>query len=319
LRRYPYSTDRRKSPLTLADIDASQFNADGIPQSTLLEALNAYVVSKGESEMEVDSVHNVGEIWALALWEVRANLIAEYGWAIGNELALQLVTDSLFFLYHNGPTFIEARDAVILADLARTGAANRCRIWDGFAKRGMGIYATTPASGDTSGVVEDFRTPEACRPSTGNYASLNGLSLVGDPQTRSVVGYLGDGSGYGLNKGDTFSFAPIQLLHKAEIKRIRCVVRDNTATGYIQITLNRGPINKADPTVPMQLIASATTSPAAESTDFKEVSGNAKANVAKVDNNLYGYFFRVDFLDSPGIIGSGIPLSLRGCSVEYTE
>jgi hypothetical protein len=135
LRRYPYSTDRRKSPLTLADIDASQFNADGIPQSTLLEALNAYVVSKGESEMEVDSVHNVGEIWALALWEVRANLIAEYGWAIGNELALQLVTDSLFFLYHNGPTFIEARDAVILADLARTGAANRCRIWDGFAKR----------------------------------------------------------------------------------------------------------------------------------------------------------------------------------------
>jgi hypothetical protein len=134
-----------------------------------------------------------------------------------------------------------------------------------------------------------------------------------------VVGYLGDGSGYGLNKGDTFSFAPIQLLHKAEIKRIRCVVRDNTATGYIQITLNRGPINKADPTVPMQLIASATTSPAAESTDFKEVSGNAKANVAKVDNNLYGYFFRVDFLDSPGIIGSGIPLSLRGCSVEYTE
>jgi hypothetical protein len=165
LRRYPYTTDRTKSPLTLADIDPLQFNADGIEQSSFWTELNAYAVSKGEPEMEVDSVHNVGEIWALALWEVRAKLIAKYDWEIGNELALQLVTDSLFSLHHEGPTFKEARDAVILADLARTEAANKCQIWAGFAKRGLGINATTPASGETGGVVEDFQMPEECRPS----------------------------------------------------------------------------------------------------------------------------------------------------------
>lgn len=319
LRRYPYTTDRTKSPLTLADIDPLQFNADGIEQSNFFTALNAYAVSKGEAEMEVDSVHNVGEIWALALWEVRAKLIAEHDWAVGNELALQLVTDSLFFLHHEGPTFTEARDAVILADLARTGAANKCRIWSGFAKRGLGINATTPTSGDTSGVVEDFETPEVCRPISGDYDSLNGLALIASPQTTGGVGYLADGSAYAMYAEDTFSFAPIQLRHKAEIKKMRCVVRDNTETGYIQILLKRGPINIADPVMPAQIIASASTYPAGASIDFKEISGNARADVARVNNNRYGYFFRVDFLDSPGLSGPLAPLSLRGCSVEYAE
>ena len=40
-------------------------------------------------------VHNLGEVWCSALWEVRANLIAKYGFAAGNQLALQLVTDGM--------------------------------------------------------------------------------------------------------------------------------------------------------------------------------------------------------------------------------
>ena len=50
--------------------------------------------------------------------------------------------------------------------------------------------------------------------------ALPGISLIGDPQTNSVVGYLGDGSAYGVHREDTFSFAPIQLRHNAEIKRM---------------------------------------------------------------------------------------------------
>jgi hypothetical protein len=153
------------------------------------------------------------------------------------------------------------------------------------------------------------------------YASLNGLSLVGDPGTGSVVGYLGDGTGFGLKEGDTFSFAPIQLPHGAEIKRLRCIVRDNTPKGYIQVTLNRGPINinTTDPIIPIQNIASAVTSPATVNPDFQEITGNAKSDIAIVDNTKYGYFFRVDFLDSPGVVGPEVALKLRGCSVEYVQ
>ena len=152
-----------------------------------------------------------------------------------------------------------------------------------------------------------------------HYASLNGLSIVGDPSTGSVVGYLSDGTGFGLKEGDTFSFAPIQLPHGAEIKRLKCVVRDNTPKGYIQVTLNRGPINTTDPIIPIQKIADAVTFPATVNPDFQEITGNAKSDVAIVDNTKYGYFFRVDFLDSPGVIGPEVPLKLRGCSVEYVK
>jgi hypothetical protein len=48
-----------------------------------------------------------------------------------------------------------------------------------------------------------------------------------------------------------------RLPHGAMIKTLQCVVRDNTSQGYIQVTLNRGPINTTDPIVPMQTIASA--------------------------------------------------------------
>lgn len=170
-----------------------------------------------------------------------------------------------------------------------------------------------------SGMTYTFKPKEIKPPKASRYASLNGLSLVGDPHTASLVGYLGDGTGFGVKQGDTFSFTPIQLPHGAEIKGLKCVVMDNTPSGYIQITLNRGPINVTDPIVPMQLIASASTFPATVNPDFQEVYGTVAPSLAVVDNSKYGYFFRVDFLDSPGILGSDITLKLRGCSVEYVE
>ena len=37
-----------------------------------------------------------------------------------------------------GPTMIQARDAMLAADLARFGGANQDLIWQGFAMRGFG-------------------------------------------------------------------------------------------------------------------------------------------------------------------------------------
>ncbi len=187
IRRYPYSTDMTRSPLTLADVDPAQYNNDGVAMSPFFVEFIAYYTDKGyagDIDMhEADEVHNAGEIWALALWEVRANLVADHGFAIGNELALQLVTDSLFLL-PNGPSMIEARDAVLLADLARTGGANLCRIWEGFAKRGFGVGAQTPNNNNLAGVVEDMtaQTAEDCRPLLDMALVLDFSSSMNSPE-----------------------------------------------------------------------------------------------------------------------------------------
>src|SRR5262249_56402640 len=62
-------------------------------------------------------VHNIGEVWAMALFEVRARLIHRLGWAVGNQRALQLVTDAMKLDPVN-PTPTQARDSILLADAA---------------------------------------------------------------------------------------------------------------------------------------------------------------------------------------------------------
>ncbi|MEK0447386.1 MAG: hypothetical protein RLZZ399_2707, partial [Verrucomicrobiota bacterium] len=130
VRTYPYTTDMVKNPLTLSRIEKSSL------------------------------VHFMGEVWCVALWEVRANLIAKHGWEAGNEMTLQLVTDGMKLSPVN-PTFLQARDAIVQADLVNHGGANRWELWRGFAKRGMGASAIVPASSATTGVTEAFDVPDA--------------------------------------------------------------------------------------------------------------------------------------------------------------
>ena len=145
IRRYPCSTDMAKNPLTFKDIDTQQANPhEGIP-------LNPMWTWSGGGK------HDIGEVWCVTLWEMRANLIAKYGFATGNELALQIVTDGMGLCPPN-PNFIQARNALLSAELVNTGGANRTELWSAFAKRGLGYYATAPSSTTPKGVLEDFGT-----------------------------------------------------------------------------------------------------------------------------------------------------------------
>lgn len=56
----------------------------------------------------------------------------------GNKLALRLVIDGLK-LQPCYPSFVDARDAILLADQILTKGDNSCEIWSAFAKRGLGI------------------------------------------------------------------------------------------------------------------------------------------------------------------------------------
>ena len=146
IRRYPYSTDLAKSPLTFKDIDPTQASTHaGVPRNPVIGS------TAGE-------VHNVGEVWFVALWEARANLIAKYGFA-GNQVMLQLVTDGMKLSPAN-PNFLQARDAIIQADLVNNAGANKNELWTAFAKRGMGASATAPASSTTTGVSEAYDLPD---------------------------------------------------------------------------------------------------------------------------------------------------------------
>jgi uncharacterized repeat protein (TIGR02543 family) len=156
IRRYPYTTDMSKNPLTFKDIDPAQadYCSSGAPYHTGMFGTC--------SAASANEVHNEGEVWCVTLWDARANLVNKYGWAIGNQLMLQLATDGMK-LTPPHPNFLQARDAIIQADLVDTGGANRNDLWVAFARRGMGFSATSPASSTTTGIHESFDLPDDLR------------------------------------------------------------------------------------------------------------------------------------------------------------
>ena len=147
IRRYPYTTDTTKNPLTFKDIDPVQASPhSGIPRSRIISTKS-------------DEVHNMGEVWGATLWDARANLINKLGYEAGNHLILQLVTDGMNLSPPN-PNFLQARDAIIQADLVDNGGPNRAELWAAFAKRGMGASASSPDSSTTTGLVEAYDLPD---------------------------------------------------------------------------------------------------------------------------------------------------------------
>ena len=174
IRRFPYApravtggpSNRPHSPLTFADIDSTQADlTDG-----------AYPRGPFGSST-VDQVHNIGEVWAGMLWEVRARFITRLGHAVGNQRLLQYVTDGMK-LDPVGPTLIQARDAILAA--ANAGGATPADIddiWRGFATRGLGVLAQVTNEGtgaNNTRVVENFLTPSDPVPTF----TINDVSLT---------------------------------------------------------------------------------------------------------------------------------------------
>ncbi len=142
IRSFPYSTNLAVNPLTYGDAPATG-----------------------------GQVHAMGTIWASALWDMYWNLVNERGFnsdfydsssTDGNIVALQLVMDGLK-LQPCSPTFLDARDAILLADVNDYGGANQCSIWRAFAKRGMGVNAQDGRNHKDINVTEDFSVPAECQ------------------------------------------------------------------------------------------------------------------------------------------------------------
>jgi hypothetical protein len=115
VRAYPYSTRLDTDPLTFADIQANS------------------------------EVHAQGTVWCTMLWEMRQSFIERYGFDAGRQAAERLVINGLK-ITPLVPTFIDARDAILLADRTASNGANQDLIWRAFARRGLGKTAATSLS-----------------------------------------------------------------------------------------------------------------------------------------------------------------------------
>jgi Zn-dependent metalloprotease len=77
-------------------------------------------------------VHNDGEVWAAALWDLRLS--------IGKAISDSIVLNGMKYT-PSRPSMLNARDGIIQADANLNGGANRCAIWAVFARHGMGVSA----------------------------------------------------------------------------------------------------------------------------------------------------------------------------------
>jgi hypothetical protein len=95
-----------------------------------------------------DQVHNLGEIWSSALWEVRALMVQRLGFTAGTARVLQVVTDGMK-LAPTGPTFLQERDAILLA-ASSFSPEDVADVREGFRRRGMGFSASIQNAGTGS-------------------------------------------------------------------------------------------------------------------------------------------------------------------------
>ncbi|MCC6950828.1 MAG: M36 family metallopeptidase, partial [Phycisphaerales bacterium] len=152
-RIYPYSPSMAINPLKYKYIDSGS-TATAFPEQVPRNP--AYTVPVRTE------LHFVGTVWAMMLVECRAELAEDIGADDANQVLLQLVIDGMK-LDPGSPKFVDARDAILQADLIRFGGVHQAALWRGFAQRGLGLLAR-PSAQPTG--TNNITASEAVPPST---------------------------------------------------------------------------------------------------------------------------------------------------------
>ena len=156
-------------------------------------------------------VHATGEIWSATNFDLRSLLNQRYGSGNpnvqrqcadgelpatscpGNRRWIQLMFDS-FLMQPIAPTMLDARNAILAADVMRFGGTNQDLLWLGFARRGFGSAASVTGTDDVLPVPgwesplhdEATLTFEAFAKDEGGAAITDFDVFVGDYEARSV-------------------------------------------------------------------------------------------------------------------------------------
>lgn len=174
IRRFPYAVKanlgangKPHNASSYGDIDFAQIDMyrEAYPPSPIIG-------------LTANEVHNIGTVWCMMLLEVRARMIDRLGWSVGNQRALQIVTDAMK-LDVSSPTMLQARDSLIAADNAGFAGADVPDIRSGFAVRGAGAGATV--SGSTNLTVVESLYPSSAAGTITFSDSLGNNNGVAEP------------------------------------------------------------------------------------------------------------------------------------------
>jgi extracellular elastinolytic metalloproteinase len=154
-------------------------------------------------------VHSDGEVWNAVNWEVRQALINKYNAQYpytdmalqkacaegkknaadcpGNRRWIQLLFDA-FLLQPGSTSMLDARDAMLAADVARFGGANQVEIWRAFAKRGMGVDAYTNGTDDTAPIPNFDSSAETNEATITFQATAQDEGNANIPTAKIIVG-----------------------------------------------------------------------------------------------------------------------------------
>lgn len=142
------------------------------------------------SNVLVPDVHSIGFVWATMLWDLHWKYADKYGYSSdvsanatnGSTKVLQLILNGLK-LQECSPTFISGRDAILAAEAANTttAGADRCMIWDVFAKRGLGTGASAGSKTNINDQVENFDVPADCLLATNDVNATKAISIYPNP------------------------------------------------------------------------------------------------------------------------------------------
>jgi extracellular elastinolytic metalloproteinase len=150
-------------------------SAGQFPQPGKYSEINPLNFSDVGYDITGPQVHADGEIWSATNFGIRDLFLDRYRQrgqrhqvecadgerpaedCPGNRRWMQLYYDAMV-LMPVAPTFLDARDAILAADVMRFGGANQDLLWYGFARRGFGQNAVTagPNDGDP---IPDFESP----------------------------------------------------------------------------------------------------------------------------------------------------------------
>ncbi|MFZ1687806.1 MAG: M36 family metallopeptidase [Flavobacteriales bacterium] len=136
--------------------------------------------------------HGIGFVWCTILWEMTWDMIATYGFdpnlytgTGGNNRAMRLVTEAMKLTPCN-PGFVDARDAILLADQNIYGGANQTILWNAFARRGLGASASQGTNSSRFDQTEAYDTPmttnvgvaQILTPASGTIPNCTGATIT---------------------------------------------------------------------------------------------------------------------------------------------
>ncbi|MBO0845152.1 MAG: M36 family metallopeptidase [Nocardioides sp.] len=131
-------------------------------------------------------VHGSGEIWGQTLWDLRT--------VLGHRVADNLITRGMTFSAQD-PDFLDMRNGILRADLVAYDGRFADEIWQVFAHRGMGFFAGSIDSADTS-PASDVHVPPVNPAHNGVVAGTVTDPTTGLPVQGAVVQVTGQGDQY---------------------------------------------------------------------------------------------------------------------------